>query len=345
MGESMIPDKQFVFIIGAPRSGTTWLQAMVAAHPSICSTIDELKLFDFFTVPLEEGWQHLLSLEKDTGGGRNGLAAMWTDREFYEFLSEFVGRVYGQVLAMKPEATILLDKAPAYSNYVEHINRLIPQAKFLHIIRDGRDVAASLVAAAQGWGRLWAPKEIEFAASAWKSHVLGAQKARQYGERYSEVRYEELLTNGVQVLQRVFEFIGVPIDAENVAAIYKRHQFENMKQDGRGVHNFALPKEFFRKGEAGDWRNSLNPGQRYLFYETAGDLLCALGYSDDLWWFDHPYQRMTVPLRAMLSSRSRMKMKAVEMIKRALGPKWTERIRGARSRSRGKDTLQATVNG
>jgi hypothetical protein len=154
-----------------------------------------------------------------------------------------------------------------------------------------------------------------------------------------------LLTIGVQELQRVFEFIGVPIDAENVAAIYKRHQFENMKQDGRGVHNFALPKEFFRKGEAGDWRNSLNPGQRYLFYETAGDLLCALGYSDDLWWFDHPYQRMTVPLRAMLSSRSRMKMKAVEMIKRALGPKWTERIRGARSRSRGKDTLQATVNG
>jgi hypothetical protein len=341
----MIPDKQFVFIIGAPRSGTTWLQAMIAAHPSVCSTIDELKLFDFFTVPLEEGWQYLLSLEKDTGGGRNGLAAMWTDREFYEFLSEFVGRVYSQVLAMKPEAAILLDKAPAYSNYVEHINRLIPQAKFLHMIRDGRDVAVSLLAAAQGWGRLWAPKEIELAASAWKSHVLGAQKARQYGERYSEVRYEELLTNGVQVLQRVFEFIGVPIDAENVLAIYKRHQFENMKQDGRGVHNFALPKEFFRKGEAGDWRNSLNPGQRYIFEEKAGDLLCALRYSDDSWWFDHPYQRVTVPLRVMLSSRSRMKMRAVETIKRALGPKWTERIRGARSRSRRKDTLQVTVNG
>jgi LPS sulfotransferase NodH len=326
----MIPDKQFVFIIGAPRSGTTWLQAMVAAHPSVCSTIDELKLFDFFTVPLEEGWQYLLSLKKDTGGGRNGLAAMWTDREFYEFLSEFVGRVYSQVLAMKPEATILLDKAPAYSNYVEHIDRLIPQAKFLHMVRDGRDVAVSLLAAAQGWGRLWAPKEIAVAAAAWKSHVLGAQKARQYGERYLEVRYEDLLGNGVQVLQSVFEFLDLSVDTEDVVAIYNRHRFENMKQGGRGVHNFALPKEFFRKGEAGDWRNSLTPGQRYIFEEKAGDLLCALGYSDDLWWFDRPYQRMTVPLLAIVSSRSRMKMKAVETIKRVLGPKWTERIRRAR---------------
>jgi LPS sulfotransferase NodH len=326
----MIPDKQFVFIIGAPRSGTTWLQAMVAAHPSVCSTIDELKLFDFFTVPLEEGWQYLLSLKKDTGGGRNGLAAMWTDREFYEFLSEFVGRVYSQVLAMKPEATILLDKAPAYSNYVEHIDRLIPQAKFLHMVRDGRDVAVSLLAAAQGWGRLWAPKEIAVAAAAWKSHVLGAQKARQYGERYLEVRYEDLLGNGVQALQSVFEFLDLSVDTEDVVAIYNRHRFENMKQGGRGVHNFALPKEFFRKGEAGDWRNSLTPGQRYIFEEKAGDLLCALGYSDDLWWFDRPYQRMTVPLLAIVSSRSRMKMKAVETIKRVLGPKWTERIRRAR---------------
>jgi LPS sulfotransferase NodH len=326
----MIPDKQFVFIIGAPRSGTTWLQAMVAAHPSVCSTIDELKLFDFFTVPLEEGWQYLLSLKKDTGGGRNGLAAMWTDREFYEFLGEFVGRVYSQVLAMKPEATILLDKAPAYSNYVEHIDRLIPQAKFLHMVRDGRDVAVSLLAAAQGWGRLWAPKEIAVAAAAWKSHVLGAQKARQYGERYLEVRYEDLLGNGVQALQSVFEFLDLSVDTEDVVAIYNRHRFENMKQGGRGVHNFALPKEFFRKGEAGDWRNSLTPGQRYIFEEKAGDLLCALGYSDDLWWFDRPYQRMTVPLLAIVSSRSRMKMKAVETIKRVLGPKWTERIRRAR---------------
>jgi hypothetical protein len=330
----MRPDIDFVFIIGAPRSGTTWLQAMIAAHPSVCSTIDELKLFDFFTVPLEEGWRYLLNLQRDTGGSRNGLAAMWTDREFYEFLRDFVGRVYGQVAALKPEATVLLDKAPAYSKCVEHIEWLIPNSKFIHVIRDGRDVAASLLSAAQGWGRLWAPKKVTMAASAWKSHVLAAQKARKYKERYLEVRYEELLTRGPQALQPVFDFIGEPIDIKDVAAIYERHQFENMKRAGTGTHGFSLPTEFFRKGRAGDWRDSLTPGQRYLFDESAGDLLCALGYANPSWWYDRPHQRFTVPLSATLSSRSRMRIKAASVIKRALGPWWTERIRAVRRRAR-----------
>jgi LPS sulfotransferase NodH len=343
---TMIPNKKFVFIIGAPRSGTTWLQAMVAAHPFICSTIDELKLFDLFTVPLERGWQYLLNLQKDTGGGRYGLTAMWTDREFYEFLGDFVGRIYTQVLAMKPEATILVDKAPAYSNCVEHIDRLIPQAKFIHMIRDGRDVAVSLIAAAQGWGGLWAPKKVKVAASAWKSYVLAAQKARQYRQRYVEVRYEDLLTNGVQVLRQIFEFMDVPTNTQNVAAIYQSHQFENMKRAGTGTHGFALPQGFFRKGQAGDWRNSLTPGQRYAFDERAGDLLCTLGYTNNAsWWYDHAYQRFTAPLAATLSSRSRMQMQTIGAIRRVLGPQWINRLRAVRARGREKNTIEIPPNG
>jgi hypothetical protein len=307
---------------------------MVAAHELVCSTIDELKLFDFFTVPLEEGWKYLVSLQVATGGGPNGLTAMWTEDEFYRFLSEFVERVYTQVLAMQPEATVLLDKAPAYSKYVEHIDRLIPGAKFIHIVRDGRDVAVSLMAASQGWGRPWAPKQVEKAASAWKSLVLAAREARQYGERYLEVRYEELLTNGVEILRQIFEFIGIRISTENLANIYERHQFENMKRAGTGTHGFSLPKEFFRKGQAGDWRNSLTLGQRYLFDESAGDLLRALGYANTSWWYDHAYQGFTVPLTTTLSSRTRIRMKATDTIKRMLGPQWTERVRAIRRRGR-----------
>ncbi len=339
----MFPGKQFVFIIGAPRSGTTWLQAMLAAHPSICSTVDELKLFDFFTVPLEENWRNLLSLQKETRRGRNGLAALWTDNEFYDFLKEFTGRVYTQVLATKPDATVLLDKTPGYSHHVEHIERLIPDAKFIHILRDGRDVAVSLMAAAQGWGRSWAPKEVEASAVTWKSFVIACQKARQYGERYCEIRYEKLLADGIPELRRVFEFMKVTVDDETLTAIYNEHTFENMKQSGTGANNFALPANFFRNGKAGDWRRSLGPEQRYIFHQAAGDILCALGYGDPDWWFERPHQRATVPLRVMLSSRSRMRMKAAEAIKRALGPKWTERIRRVRRGSAAKRSVEASV--
>jgi hypothetical protein len=332
----MIPDRQFVFIIGAARSGTTWLQAMSAAHPLICSTIDELKLFDFFTARWADGWEYLLRLQKANGGGPPGLTAIWTEAEFYEFLKEFVGRVYTRVLAMNPQAAVLLDKAPAYSNHIEHINKLIPQPKFIHVIRDGRDVAASLLAASRGWGSLWAPKRVESAASVWKSTVIEARKGSQYQGRYLEIRYEELLTKGASILQTVFEFIGVPIDKETAVAIYNAHQFDKMKQEGTGVHDFTLPKEFFRKGTSGDWRNSLNLRERYLFHETAGDLLCSLGYADPLWWCEDPYQRFTVPLLTTLSSRQRMQVKTIRKIKRALGPRWTNRIRLVRAQLKQK---------
>lgn len=342
----MIPDKQFLFITGAARSGTTWLQTMVAAHPLVCSTIDELKLFDFFTGPWEKSWNLLVLGQKVAGGGPLGLTAVWTENEFYDFLKEFAGRVYAQILAMKPEATVLLDKSPAYSHYVKHITRLIPEAKFIHMVRDGRDVAASLVAASRGWGRLWASKEIESAAAEWKSFVLAAQEARQYRGRYLEVRYEELLTNGVKVLQEVFEFIGVPIGRGSVTAIYEKHRFEKMKEAGTGARQFALPEGFFRKGQTGDWRNLLlNPIQRYLFDEIAGDLLRDLGYCDESWWFDRPYQRFTVPLSVMLSSRGRMQMKRVHAIKRMLGPKWTERVRTVRACMRRKKNIEIPADG
>jgi LPS sulfotransferase NodH len=327
----MILDKQFLLIIGAPRSGTTWLQAMVGAHPLICTT-DELKLFDFFTGPWAKSWESLLRLQKDgRGARRHGLTGVWSEDEFRHFLREFLERVYTRVLERKPEAMVILDKTPGYSEYVEHINWLIPQAKFIHLIRDGRDVVVSLQAASQGWGELWAPNKVESAAFLWKSALLAARKGQQYTGRYMEVRYEELLTNGAQILSSIFDFVGVPAKAVNAAAIFQDHQFQKMKQEGAGVQDFGLPKEFFRKGQAGDWQNALSPQQRYFINEIAGDLLGELGYAGNSWWVERWHQRFTLPLIAMLQSRSRMRSKTLQTVTRALGPVWIERIRAART--------------
>jgi hypothetical protein len=257
-----------------------------------------------------------------------GLPTVWTEDEFYGFLREFLRRAYERVLAIKPDATILLDKCPQYSRHVEHINWLIPNVKFIHIIRDGRDVAVSLLAASQGWGRDWAPKYIGAAAADWKALVLGAQRAGQYIDRYLEVRYEELLTDGVSVLKSVFEFIGIPIGLEEVASIYNKHQFESMQREGKVPGGFTLGEGFFRKGQIGDWKHTLSSTQRYVFHTKAGDLLCKLGYADKSWWIDHSYQHFTLPLIALLSQWNRSCRKAApQALKRVLGPLWTERMR------------------
>jgi Sulfotransferase family len=320
----MVLDKEFVFIIGAARSGTTWLQAMLGAHPSVC-TFGELQLYDSYTAPWVKAWQRQKEVSRF-----NGLPTIWSEDQLYEFLREFLARIYDRVTQTKPGASIILDKHPGYSLHVEHINRLIPNAKFIHVIRDGRDVAVSLRAASEGWGKPWAPAVVESSALLWKSSVLGARQAKQYGDRYLEVRYEDLLTVGVRVLKSVFDFLHVSIDSEDVTRIFNEHQFERMKEEKKGTNQLVWPDGFFRKGQAGDWRNTLKPMERYVFNETSGDLLRELGYADNSWWADHPYERVTLPVFATLSSRKRIKTKAVEGVKCLLGPRLTERVRHVR---------------
>jgi hypothetical protein len=157
-----------------------------------------------------------------------------------------------------------------------------------------------------------------------------------------EVQYEELLRNGPEVLRAVFEFVGTVSTRERTEAIYEAHGFEAMKDAGTGAHGFLLPKEFFRKGEAGGWRDVLTPGERYIFNEMAGDLLCALGYSDPRWCYDHVYQRFTVPLLAMVASPRRTQAKVRTRIKRILNSR--QSARGPTSRAQEK-TVEVPADG
>jgi hypothetical protein len=236
-------------------------------------------------------------------------------------LRTFLEQVYRRVLATKPDASVILDKTPAYSNHVEHIERLIPQAKFIHLIRDGRDVTASLNAASRGWGKFWAPERVEAGARVWKSSLLGARRAKQFGENcYLELRYEDLLMEGAPLLLEVFKFIGVATTAQQAEFIYQEHTFDKMKAQGAGVKAFGLPDGFFRKGQTGDWHHTFTAKERYLFHETAGDLLCQLGYADDSWWIEKAYHRYTVPAIVLFSASWRLRAKASEIIQRVVGP-------------------------
>jgi sulfotransferase family protein len=324
----MVQNRQFLFIIGAPRSGTTWLQAMIGAHSDVCTTA-ELMLFNHYTALWVNAWNDQMRLQRE--GSIIGLPTVWTEDEFYGFLREFLKQIYERVLALKPAATVILDKHPGYAQHVEHIHRLIPDARFIHMIRDGRDVAASMLAASRHWGRLWAPKNIWKAAASWKGHTLEARRANQYVGQYLEVRYEDLLTKGEPILESVFKFVGLPTDTETIAAIWEEHQFDKMKKQRTGASRFALPEGFFRQGRSGNWHNALSPMQRYLFHDTAGDLLIQLGYADQHWWSDRKHQSFIFPVLSLFLDRKRANKKLANAVKEIVGPAWVGRIRAAKS--------------
>jgi Sulfotransferase family len=310
--------KQFLFIIGAPRSGTSWLQLMLGACPSVSTTV-ELRVFSRYIHPWIEAWKEESS-NINEGRWYQGLPVLWTEEEFYNFLYEFLEKVYQPVWMTKPQATHILDKHPAYSLFVDEINLLIPNALFIHIIRDGRDVAASLMAAKKQIG--FGYDTIQASAAGWKKHVQSARRASQYYGRYLEIKYEDLVEDGINLLKSVFDFCGLDATVDNITDIYNTHSFEKIKaQRMSPVEGLKAPEGHYRKGKAGTWREELKPKEKYLFDQIAGDLLKELGYAEDDWWADSLYQSCTIPLQNAIKRRTGIKSAVFRCIKLFLGPK------------------------
>ena len=183
----MLDSKTFIFIVGSPRSGTTMLQILLASHPQAASTVEQT-LYQHYLAPWLDAWAGEVR-NISARGWKLGLPMLMREEEFHGVLRDFLGRAYAKVLALKPAATHIIDKHPGYSAQVRTIRRFLPRARFIHIVRDGRDVAASSVAvhAKMGFG----PGTVRGAAAKWKRFLLAAREAAEFAPDYLEIRYEE----------------------------------------------------------------------------------------------------------------------------------------------------------
>jgi hypothetical protein len=140
------------------------------------------------------------------------------------------------------------------------IAEIYPDARFVHIIRDGRDVARSIVA--QPWG----PTTVKEAAKEWSSSVTaGHAAADELGERLLEVHYEDLLAEPRPGIERLYAHLGLDggIDEALEAAGEKANIGRHDKRVG-----------------SGKWRDAWGRRERRDFEQEAGDLLRELGYDE-----------------------------------------------------------------
>ena len=88
-----------------------------------------------------------------------------------------------------------LEKTPSHALYIPEIKQLLPDSRFIHLVRDCRDVVASLMTASQGWGASWAPSSVELAAAMWAQAPVDAAKVAAKNlspQEFREIRYEDL---------------------------------------------------------------------------------------------------------------------------------------------------------
>jgi hypothetical protein len=165
------------------------------------------------------------------------------------------------------------DKTPMYMQHLRLLERLFPDAQFVHLVRDGRDVARSFLAMPEGIvTRTWAhPTSVGEFACEWRDQVGGARSlGRRVGPgRYHELRYERLVADPTAELRAICEFAGLPFEPGMLA-------YAGKLDLSRKPHQQSLtrpPTPGLR-----DWRRDLAPADVQAFEAVAGDLLAELGY-------------------------------------------------------------------
>ncbi|MBV9328761.1 MAG: sulfotransferase [Chloroflexi bacterium] len=277
-----------VFVVGCPRSGTTWVQRLLASHPCI-RTGQESDLFDMYVGPLLRTWQHELRVDS-SGRGAVGLGCYFTDAEFSQALKSFVLQLLAPMVANLLPGELFLEKTPSHVLFVPEIHALLPRARFIHVVRDARDTVASLLSASRTWGRAWAPRRAAHAARTWVTHVEAGRTAQRQlpAAQFHEVRYEALHANGFLELRELTRWLGLQwTDAELRSALDR-----NSPDAARQGHGTPIPlggefagsvvKEpagFIRQARAGTWRQDLRPVDKLEVWRVARSTMARVGYA------------------------------------------------------------------
>jgi hypothetical protein len=261
-----------LLILGVRRSGTTLLRVMLDRHSRLAvpdetyfvpqladrhlSGVDADDFLD--DVRRVVDWD--LPLDKVRARLRDGMP-----------VGEAIGVVYA-VYAEEQGKPRWGDKTPMYMQNLRLLDRLFPDALYIHLIRDGRDAALSFLAMPRGIvTETWMhPRTAADFACQWRTEVAAARRlGRRVGARYLEVRYEDVVGGVEDVLRRICAFAGLEYEramadyAGNVDVSAKPHQQRLLQPPTKGVR---------------DWRAQMPAADVTGFEHVAGDLLGELGY-------------------------------------------------------------------
>jgi hypothetical protein len=242
-----------IFLVGSPRSGTTLAVNLFATHPDVANWSEGGRLWD----PI-----HYHDPEADHHWGAE-QATPARIRRLHRWC-EWYRQSHGKAR--------FVNKHPRNSMRIGYLRRAFPDARFVHVIRDGRAVVSSILAQVgrrerrqkrpmggfakpPGWRALLRDDLAEQSALQWQAIVRHVrEQAAALGPAYTEVRYEALCASPRDTYRGLFRFAGLRADDAALAGIPERLE------------------------ESESWRTRLAPDQLAAIEKAAGDLLRELGY-------------------------------------------------------------------
>ena len=282
-------------VVGCPRSGTSLLAVMLDSHPRLAvppetSFLAHVARLEGPAAALREHFFEIVTTDRiaisnwtDFGLDRDALRRRLETIEPFTVAAGV--RAFYAMYAESERKPRYGDKTPGYVFVMPSLAAVLPEAHFIHVIRDPGDTALS-------WRKTWfAPsQDLRALGEAWRRHVEAGRRDGGTLRRYTEVRFEQLVRQPERELQRLCEFLSLPWDpamldyrergAARVARLQGRlHAKGPMipREERQRIHtNLVQPPDPDRLGV---WRKEMTAEERRELEAGAGPLVRDLGYA------------------------------------------------------------------
>ena len=277
-----IYSRNIFFVVGVPKSGTTWLQSLLDAHVEITCSGEEnfSKLLSNFEHVVNDYNKAMAANNQKLGANGHML---FTQENLEHLIVTATGQLFdnynggSDIKCIGSKSPVMIETVRAYAH-------MIPGAKFIHIIRDGRDVCVSawirnLLWNEEGTRKRWPSFEIfvESTGLNWAGYINKARSVKiDFPDRYQEIHYERLHSDPESTIKGILEFLGVDASKPMIDLCIETASFEKLSRGRkRGQED---NESFYRKGIIGDWKNHFDQNCIEAFMKHGGSMLRELGY-------------------------------------------------------------------
>jgi hypothetical protein len=277
-----------LFIIGYPRSGTTWTMWLLSQHPEVVTSfhgglfLSMKHLEKWRKTPGKFGKFILPSLLPDETSDEsqdnrqvkfaNVLPPNFFQKQIEEITYEYFNLIASQGINPK----FVVENTPENMELMSWILEIVPEAYVLHVVRDPRSVWLSVRRAFQSWKRLnrpntfppTLPKNMRL----WSEYMVLGSDIQKKSNHYTEIKYESLHENGIAELERLFHWLDLPTNELQCERILENSTIDKVKEA------IPSPKGFFGKGKPYSWKKVLSNSEIRQIEFLADELLDKYQY-------------------------------------------------------------------